>query len=186
MAEQVEILFDLEPSERLAKEIETLHAKDIAGRRIGEFLLEQFKKDQPLADAYRDRKVMLNDVLRYVNSMAEDLARTMHEGIFEGCHDICIDDATVYGWVIHFVQDGDLPENRPTMEKIVSLTEEEKEDAKAAAIKRYEEEKYNELVEAEKAKKEAEAKRLARLAEKEKKEREKYGQFSLFDFDQED
>ena len=182
MAEQVEILFDLEPSERLTKEIETLHAKDGTGRRIGEFLLEQFKKDQPLADAYRDRKVMLNDVLGYVNSMAEDLAKT----IYGGCHDICVDDATVFGWVIHFVQDGDLPENRPTMEKIVSLTEEEKEDAKAAAIKRYEEEKYNELVEAERKKKEAEAKRLARLAEKEKKEREKYGQFSLFDFDQED
>lgn len=182
MAEQVEILFDLEPSERLAKEIETLHAKDITGKRIGEFLLEQFKKDQPLADAYRDRKVMLNDVLRYVNSMAEDLAKT----VYEDRHSICVDDATVFGWVIHFVQDGDLPENRPTMEKIVSLTDEEKEDAKAAAIKRYEEEKYNELVEAERKKKEAEAKRLAKLAEKEKKEREKYGQFSLFDFDQED
>lgn len=182
MAEQVEILFDLEPSERLAKEIETLHAKDTTGRRIGEFLLEQFKKDQPLADAYRDRKVMLDDVIGYVNSMAEDLAKT----IYEGRHAICVDDATVFGWVIHFVQDGDLPENRPTMEKIVSLTEEEKEDAKAAAIKRYEEEKYNELVEAERKKKEAEAKRLARLAEKEKKEREKYGQFSLFDFDQGD
>lgn len=182
MPEEIKISFDLEPSERLKQEIEMLNEKDTTGKRIGAFLLEQFKKDQPLSDAYRDRKVMLNDVLGYVNSMAEDLAKT----IYDGLHNICVDDATVFGWVIHFVQDGDLPENRPTMEKIVFLTEEEKEDAKAAAIKRYEEEKYNELVEAERKKKEAEAKRLARLAEKEKKEREKYGQFSLFDFDQED
>lgn len=182
MSEEIKISFDLEPSERLKQEIETLNEKDTTGKRIGAFLLEQFKKDRPLSDAYRDRKVMLDDVLGYVNSMAEDLAKT----IYEGRHAICVDDATVFGWVIHFVQDGDLPENRPTMEKIVILTEEEKEDAKAMALKRFEEEQYNELVAAEKAKKEAEEKRLKRLKDKEKKEREESGQLLLFDFDSED
>ena len=182
MPEEIKISFDLEPSERLKQEIETLNEKDTTGKRIGAFLLEQFKKDQPLSDAYRDRKVTLEDVVKYVVSMAEDWAKN----VYGGSHDCFIDDEIVFGWVIHFIQDGDLPENRPTMEKIVILTEEEKEDAKAAALKRFEEEQYNELVAAEKAKKEAEENRLKRLKDKEKKEREESGQLLLFDFDSED
>lgn len=171
--EKLELQMDMDPVERLTKEIE--FTKIESAKRVGQFLLEQFKKDVVLRECYRDRKVALNNLWGYIVNQARKVA--------DGQGSCAIDDETVYGWAIHFVQDGEIKE--PATEKLVVtrtvITEEEKEQAKAKALEEFKNQEVKRLEEERQKQEEKEkAKRKAAL-EKEKKKREESGQISLFD-----
>lgn len=184
-----EITLDLnmDPVERLTKEIEM--STDSIEIRIGEYLLEQFKNDEPLKTAYKDRKVTLEDIYKYVYSRAEDMAKESSNQ-----NAIGLEDKVVFGWVIHFVQDGEDKDIEALRigNNTVKLTKEDEETARARAMEQFQQQELERL-EAERAAKEKKERELAekrekeRLAalEREKKAREESGQMSLFDFDDE-
>lgn len=187
----VELDWDMDPTERLKAEMGELQENDHM-RLVAEMLIGEFAKFPNLAAAYRDRKVTLKAVIDYIMSEAQKTAvnnRAM------------IEDKTVYGWAIHFVQDGKVKDagKKPSVKILPKKTEEEiaeqaKKDFYEAEMKRLAEEKAKAeeaaKKEAEKAKAKAErqAKRDEERAAKKKaaeeaKKREKgYEQVSLFSF----
>lgn len=181
---EVTLDLNMDPVDRLTKEVEM--STDSTEIRIGEYLLEQFKKDEPLRTAYKDRKVSLADIYKYVYTKAEDAAKTTSNQ-----NAICLEDKVVFGWVIHFVQDGEDRdvEALRTRTDTITLTKEDEETAKARAIEEFKQKEFERL-EAERTAKEKKERELAekrekeRLAalEREKKAREERGEMSLFDF----
>ena len=174
MAEQkLEISMDADPIERLKQETE--FTNNIGEKRIGEFLLEEFAKDEILKQCYFDRKVTLKATYEYIKKKAKEAAN--------GGGSIMIDDETVYGWAIHYVQDGNVKE--PTAEKLVVtrevITEEDREKAKKDALEEYKQKEIQRLEQERRDKEAAEKARLKKLREEEKKKREESGQMSLFD-----
>lgn len=163
----------MDSTERLTKEIEM--STDSIEIRIGEYLLEQFKNDESLKTAYKDRKVTLGDIYKYVSTKAEDMAKTSSNP-----NAICLEDKVVFGWVIHLIQDGEdrNVEALRTGVNTITLTKEDEETAKARAIEEFKQKEFERL-EAERTAKE---KKERELAEKRKKEREERGIMSLFDF----
>ena len=167
----IELDMTMNPSDRLKIEMEALAENDQM-RLVAKKLLEGFEKDQNLAKAYLDRKVTLEAVIKYITSEAKKSA-------VNNC--AMIDDQTVYGWAIHFVQDGDVKpsKKKPTITVIPKETEEElrkqaEEQFLEAERKRLEEERRK-VEEREKKKREA------ALARAERKRKES-GQMSLFEF----
>ena len=189
---EVELDWDMDPTERLKVEMEALQENDQM-RLVAKMLIEEFAKDPNLAAAYKERKVTLEAIIKYIMAEAQKAAvnnRAM------------IEDKTVYGWAIHFVQDGEVKKTDAKKLSVAVLpkkTEEEiaeqaKKDFYEAEMKRLAEEKRKAE---EAAKKEAERqakKEAARLqreqeraakkkAEEEAKKREReYEQISLFSF----
>lgn len=160
---KIEISMDLDPVERLTKEIEL--SQNLSEKRIGEFLLSEFKKDEVLKQCYYDRKVTLSKIHEYIFEQAKQKAN--------GHNSVMLDDDTVYGWVVHYVQDGKIENTEKLVIMQTVVTEEEKEQAKKEAIEAYKNSEIRKLEE------KAEAKRKAAF-EKNKKKKEEIGQMSLF------
>ena len=179
--DEVELDMTMEPSSRLMLEMESLDENDQM-RLVARKLLEEFESDPNLAQAYADRKVTLKSVIDFIMDEAKKQAvnnRAM------------IDDKTVHGWAIHFVQDGKVKEEKkPTIKKKVQIDEESlRRQAEAEFIesekKRLEEErrKQEEAEARAKAKaEERERKKMEAFEAREKRKREESGQMSIFEF----
>lgn len=171
--EKIEIMMDIDPIERLTKEIEVTTKN--GAKKVGEFLLKEFEKDDVLKQCYFDRKVTLMNIWKYIEEEAVKMAKEEDS--------IAIEDDTVYGWAIHFIQDGEIEE--PAAEKMVMtrtvITEEDKAKAKADALEEFKKKELERLEKERKAKEEKEKAKLKELARKEKEKRESSGQLSLFD-----
>ena len=160
----------MEPVERLKTEIE-FHKEDPNVKCIGEFLLKQFETDEPLKNAYKERKVTLDAIYTFIR----DQARKKQ---INRC--AMVSSEEVFGWAIHFIQDGSIPNELQNATE-VTLTEEKKASLTAQAEEEF---KQQELARLAKEKADAEAKekeRRRKVLEKEKKEREESGQMTLFD-----
>lgn len=155
----VELDMGMDPSERLRFEMDALDENDQM-RLVANELLKEFEKDPNLAKAYLDRRVTLESTSRFIREQARKAA-------FGGV--AMIDDETVYGWAVHYVQDGEVKaEAKPKVTIIMKETEEAlRERAEAEFL-------------------EAERKRLKekhkKALEREKKKREQSGQLTLFEF----
>lgn len=161
----------MEPVERLKTEIE-FRKEDPNVKCIGEFLLKQFETDEPLKNAYKERKVTLDAIYTFIRDQASKKQ-------INGC--AMVSSEEVFGWAIHFIQDGSIPNELQNATE-VTLTKEKKASLTAQAEEEF---KQQELARLAKEKADAEAKekeRKRKALEKEKKEREESGQMSLFDF----
>ena len=165
---KIKLNFSMDPVERL--EIEISASNDNLEVGIGKYLSEQLKCDSALARAYFERKITLSNVAKYVTECAKKHLNNKSGGI---------EDKIVFGWVLHYVQDENV--KVPEAES-VTLTKEDKESARARALKRYEEEELAKLRKAEEKAKAREEKKRQDAIEKEKKMHEESGQMSLFDF----
>ena len=152
---EIELNFEMDPVERLQIEIE--HTSNGMLKCIGNYLLEQFQKDEVLKNCYKDRKITLAAIECYVNTCANKYLNGVNGGV---------EDKVVYGWVLHYVQDEKV---EITEAATVTLTEQEKKDAHAEALAEYKKDMLHEL-ESRSAKPKA--------AKKEKKDD---GQLSLFE-----
>ena len=180
---EIKLDLNMDPVERLTKEIEV--ETDSISIRIGQFLLEKFASDESLKNAYLERKVTLADVSKYVYTRAEDKAKDSSNSSA-----IAISDEEVFGWVIHFVQDGEDKdvEALRTGANSITLTKEEEADLRAKAMEEFKQKELERLEEErlakERAEKEATEKaekaRLKKIEEEERKRKES-GQISLFD-----
>lgn len=160
----------MEPVERLKTEIE-FRKEDPNVKCIGEFLLKQFETDEPLKNAYKERKVTLDAIYTFIINQASKKQ-------INRC--AMVNSEVVFGWAIHFIQDGEIPNELQNATE-VTLTEEKKASLTAQAEEEF---KQRELARLAKEKADAEAKekeRRKKAIEKEKKEREESGQMTLFD-----
>lgn len=162
---KIELDFSMDPIERL--NIEVGEVEDSNAKEIGAYLLEQFLKDEPLKEAYRTRKMTLESVNKEITRCAKEKL---------GGKNGRVSDAEVFGWVLHFVQDGknDTIETNQSSYQISKIDEAE---AKRKALVRFEEEELKRLKKVEEKKRKAEEAKLA----KDKKKAEEVGQISLFD-----
>lgn len=152
---EIELNFEMDPVERIQIEIE--HTSNGMLKCIGSYLLEQFQKDEVLKNCYKDRKITLAAIERYVNNCANQYLNGVNGGV---------EDKVVYGWVLHYVQDEKV---EITEAATVTLTEQEKKDAHAEALKEYKADMMHELEQ-----------RGSKTA-KPKKEKKDNGQLSLFE-----
>lgn len=160
----------MEPVERLKTEIE-FRKDDPNIKCIGEFLLKQFETDEPLKNAYKERNVTLDAIYTFILNQASKKQ-------INRC--AMVNSEVVFGWAIHFIQDGEIPNELQNATE-VTLTEEKKASLTAQAEEEF---KQQELARLAKEKADAEAKekeRRRKAFEKEKKEREESGQMTLFD-----
>ena len=160
---KIELDFSMDAIERI--NIETESAKDGLSKAIGAYLVGKMAEDEPLKKAYEDRKITLKATCDFITECARKKL---------GGTSGAVDDDEVYGWAIHYVQDEPV---KVSESATYTLTEEEKESAKAKAIREYEAAERKKLED--KAKKEAE--RQQAKIRKAEEEREKSGQMSLFD-----
>ena len=161
----LELDFSMDPVKRLSKEIEFTNSKN--EKHIGNYLLEQFSHDEPLMKSYQSKKMTLSAV-------AGEVIRCAKGKLFSKPG--FISDDEVYGWIIHFVQDG---ENKliKAETKSYTITKQDAEEAKKMAIHRLEMEEVEKL----RKQKETEEKKLKKIEEKAAKTREESGQMSLFE-----
>lgn len=162
--EKLTLDFEMDPSERLRKEIN--FSTDTNEKAIGEFLLKEFEKDNVLKADYKDKKVELNKILAFVINEAKKRAETQKN---RSC--VMMSDQEVFGLVIHYVHDGapkDVKKDKYT------LTKEEKKSLEQQAREEYLAEQKRKLAE-------EEQKRLEKARAKEKKALEDSGQMTLFD-----
>lgn len=152
---EIELNFEMDPVER--NQIETEHTSNGMLKCIGNYLLEQFKKDEVLKNCYKDRKITLEAIECYVNTCANKYLNGVNGGV---------EDKVVYGWVLHYVQDEKV---EITEAATVTLTEQEKKDAHAEALKEYKADMMHEL------------EQRGSKAAKPKKEKKDNGQLSLFE-----
>ena len=161
----LELDFSMDPVKRLSKEIEFTNSKN--QKHIGNYLLEQFSHDEPLMKSYQSKKMTLSAVAGEIMRCASN--KLSRKPGF-------ISDDEVYGWIIHFVQDG---ENKLIKAETESykVTKQDAEEAKKMAIHRLEMEEVEKL----RKQKETEEKKLKKFEEKAAKTREESGQMSLFE-----
>ena len=152
----------MEPVERLKTEIE-FRKENPNVKCIGEFLLKQFETDEPLKNAYKERKVTLDAIYTFIRDQASKKQ-------INRC--AMVSSEEVFGWAIHFIQDGSIPSELQNATE-VTLTEEKKASLTAQAEEEFKQQEIARLA------KEKERRRKA--LEKEKKEREESGQMTLFD-----
>ena len=160
---KIELDFSMDAIERVKIEAES--AKDGLSKAIGAYLAGKMAGDEPLKQAYKDRKITLKAVCGFITECARKKL---------GGASGAVEDEEVFGWAIHYVQDEPV---KVSESAAYTLTEEEKESAKAKAIREYEAAERKKLED--KAKKEAE--RQQAKIRKAEEEREKSGQMSLFD-----
>lgn len=175
--EKIKLDWDMDPSERLKAETEALAQNDQM-RAVGNYLLAEFAKDEPLAACYKARKVSLKQIIDFITKEARKAA-------VNNC--AMIEDSTVYGWAVHFVRDGEVKETSESL-TVKLFTKQVEERIKAKAEKDFYESEMrrleNEKLKAEEKERKAaerKAKREAEKAEKHKKE-VGYEQMSLFEF----
>lgn len=169
--ETLKLDFDMEPMERLRKEIDFVD--DPSEKAIGEFLLQEFEKNEVLRADYRDKKVTLDKIFAFVKNEAEKRV-----SVKSGTQCVMMSVQEVYGLAIHYVHDG---APTPTKDSSYTLTKEEKKSLQEQAKEEYLAEQKRKLEEAEKKRIEKEKAAKAKALEKEKEEREKSGQISLFE-----
>jgi len=160
---KIELDFSMDAIERIKTETES--AKDGLSKAIGAYLADKMANDEPLKQAYGDRKITLKDVCGFITECAKKKL---------GGTSGAVEDEEVYGWAIHYVQDEPV---KVSESDSYTLTKEEKESAKEKAIREYEAAERKKLED--KAKREAE--RQQAKIKKAEEEREKSGQMSLFD-----
>lgn len=165
--EKIHLNFEMDPVERLTKEIEFANSDYI--KMVGNKLLEEFEKDSHLKEAYNTRKVTLQQVWDYIVSVAKSKQQNQYA---------VMSDDEVYGLAIHYVLDGEI---KKTSDNYV-LSKETKKSLEERAKQEFLAEQKKKLEDAEKKRIEKEKKAKEKAIEKEKKEREESGQLSLFDF----
>ena len=163
--------FEMEPEERLKAEIN--FTDDPNQKAIGEFLLQEFGKDSTIKADYKAKKVTLDKILGFVTNEAKKRASKQKN---RNC--VMMSDTEVFGLVIHFVHDGDIPE---TKGQNYTLTKEDKKSLEEQARAEYLAEQKKKLEEAEKKRIEREKKAKERAIQKEEQERKERGTISLFD-----
>ena len=161
--------FEMDPVERLKKEIE--FTNDDSQKRIGEFLLVEFSKDENIKNDYKERKVTLENIY---NSIVE-VARKKANG--SSC--VSISDEEVFGLAIHFIHDGEIKNQNSSS---YTLSKDEKKSLEEQAKEEYFAEQKRKLEDAENKRIQKEKAAKEKALEKEKKQREESGQMSLFDF----
>lgn len=165
--EKIKLDFSLDPVERLKQELEAAK-NDFMANAIGQYVLNEFATNEPLKNAYKDRKITLEAIIKYANSCAAKQLNNKNGAI---------EDKVVFGWVIHYIQDEEVKISAKDSYEI-KLTKEDKEKAKEEALKKYEAEELAKL----KKKQEREEKAKQKAIEKEKKKYEESGQMQLFDW----
>lgn len=171
---KIELDWGMDPSERLRIEMESMQENDQM-RLVAKELIAEFAKDPILAEAYREKKRTLDEVIEYIVGEARKMA--------VGSRAV-VRDEEVYGWAIHYVQDG---KEKGTKEKKLSVgvltKEDEKEIAEKAKKDFYDAEMRRLKEEAErKAKRERERAERKKAAEEARNRERGYEQVSLFSF----
>lgn len=152
--EKITLDFSLDPAERIKIEID--NTEDANEKAIGSYLLEQFAKDEVLKNCYKDRKITLNAISKYIVECAKKYLKNKNG---------MIEDKIVFGWVLHYVQDEEV---KIPVAETYELTPLDKDKAKKDAIAKYEAEQVEKLRQQEKKKAEAEKRKIEKELAKEK------------------
>jgi len=174
--ETLELDFSMNAIDRLRKEID--FTDDVYKKAVGEFLIKEFEKDEPLRLAYFSRKITLEQVWKHIYEYARAQTKTQRNS---QC--VVLSDEEVFGQAIHFVQDGEV---KVTQDSKVVLSKEVKKSLQEQAEEEYLAEQKRKLEEAARKKAEREALAKKKALEKEKQKQEESGQISLFDWGDED
>lgn len=159
----IKLDYNMDSIERLKIEIE--NSKEQNEKIIGEYLLNQFKIDEVLKNAYKERKITLSAIGKFVYECAKKELNSKNG---------MIADSVVYGWVLHFVQDEPV---KLTEAETYELTLKDKDEAKKRAIKAYEAQELEKIKKAEQRKIESEKRKVEKDLQKEKDS----GQMNLFE-----
>ena len=165
--QEIELSFELDPIERLEKEIEI--EDDSQRVVIGQYLKSRFESDEVLRNAYKDKKRTLRDVYKYVIDCARNLA--------PNGYGVMVEDKDVYGWAVHYILDG----KQEHTTKTYKLTKEEKKSIEEQAKERYMNEVLAKLKAEDEEKKKKEEEKKAKELAKFNKKKEEEGAISLFD-----
>ena len=187
--------FEMDPVERLKKEIE--FTNDDSQKRIGEFLLEEFSKDENIKNDYKERKVTLENIYNSIEFSKDENIKNdykerkvtlenIYNSIVEvarkkanGLSCVSISDEEVFGLAIHFIHDGEIKNQNSSS---YTLSKDEKKSLEEQAKEEYLAEQKRKLEDAENKRIQKEKAAKEKALEKEKKQREESGQMSLFDF----
>ena len=165
--QEIELSFELDPIERLDKEIEI--EEDSQKVIIGRYLRSRFESDETLRNAYKEEKKTLDDVYKYVIDCARELAKNNNA--------VMVEDKDVYNWAVHYILDG---EQRREGETYV-LSVEEKKSIEEQAKEKYMNEVLAKLRAEDEEKKKKEEEKEAKELAKFNKKKEEEGAISLFD-----
>ena len=165
--QEIELSFELDPIERLEKEIEV--EDDSQRVVIGNYLKSRFESDEALRNAYKGKKRTLRDVYKYVIDCAKNLA--------PNGYGVMVEDKDVYGWAVHYILDG----KQEHTTKTYTLTKEEKKSIEEQAKERYMNEVLAKLRAEDEEKKKKEEEKKAKELAKFNKKKEDEGAISLFD-----
>lgn len=165
--QEIELSFDLDPIERLDKEIEI--EEDSQKVIIGRYLRSRFESDETLRNAYKEQKRTLDDVYEHVIHCARELAKN-NNGVM-------VEDKDVYNWAVHYILDGD--EIREGETYVLSV--EEKKSIEEQAKEKYMNEVLAKLRAEDEEKKKKEEEKKAKELAKFNKKKEDEGAISLFD-----
>ena len=165
--QEIELSFELDPIERLEKEIEV--EDDSQRVVIGNYLKSRFESDEVLRNAYKDKKRTLRDVYKYVIDCAKKLA--------PNGYGVMVEDKDVYNWAVHYILDGEQEHTTETY----TLTKEEKKSIEEQAKEKYMNEVLAKLRAEDEEKKKKEEEKKAKELAKFNKKKEDEGAISLFD-----
>ena len=165
--QEIELSFELDPIERLDKEIEI--EEDSQKVIIGRYLRSRFESDETLRNAYKEEKKTLDDVYEYVIDCARELAKNNNA--------VMVEDKDVYNWAVQYILDG---EQRREGETYV-LSVEEKKSIEEQAKEKYMNEVLAKLRAEDEEKKKKEEETKAKELAKFNKKKEEEGAISLFD-----
>lgn len=166
--QEIELSFELDPIERLEKEIEI--EEDSQKVIIGRYLRSRFESDETLRNAYKEQKRTLDDVYAYVIDCARKLAQSSDSGVM-------VEDKDVYNWAVHYILDGD--EIREGETYVLSI--QEKKSIEEQAREKYMNEVLAKLRAEDEEKKKKEEEKKAKELAKFNKKKEDDGAISLFD-----
>lgn len=154
---EIKVEFDMNPIDRLKIEIAAIESEN--AKHIGNYLLEQFSHDEPLLESFQTKKITLQAIMEEIQKCAAKKLNSTNG---------FISDEQVYGWVLHFVQDG---VNEMIAKEATSyiITKEDEEEAKKRAIAKLEEEEIKKLL------------KQKEILEAKRKEKPKIETISLFD-----
>ena len=69
--QKISLDWDMDPIERLTVEMNSLDESAYMARAIAEYLIEEFKKDENLKEAYKNRKVTLEEIVSHITKEAQ-------------------------------------------------------------------------------------------------------------------
>lgn len=165
--QEIELSFELDPIERLEKEIEI--EEDSQKVIIGRYLRSRFESDETLRNAYKNKKRTLRDVYEYVIDCARELAKNNNV--------VMVEDKDVYNWAVHYILDGE----QERVDETYVLSVEEKKSIEEQAKEKYMNEVLAKLRAEDEEKKKKEEEKKAKELAKFNKKKEDEGAISLFD-----